>query len=284
MKIKFWGTRGLISSPKKETAIYGGNTSCIQIVYKNHLILIDTGFGVTNFGEVLMDRILKKNEELTIHIFFTHYHWDHIQGLPFFHPIYFPSTTLNLYSPLSSDLAMENLDVLFDGSYSPFAGINSMPSTMIFHELNKSITIGDLKVDHTPLDHGWHEAPTFAYKFQNSEESIVIASDHEARKSDINDRFIEFAHDCSLLVHDGQFSEKQYLDKKGWGHSSVNQALDNALASKAQMTLLTHHLPDHSDSDLNLLYEKYNNDDKYRNLNFAFAKESFLYNINPKKK
>ena len=78
MKIKFWGTRGLISSPKKETAIYGGNTSCIQIVYKNHLILIDTGFGVTNFGEVLMDRILKKNEELTIHIFFTHYHWDHI--------------------------------------------------------------------------------------------------------------------------------------------------------------------------------------------------------------
>ena len=86
MKLKFWGTRGLISSPSKDTAVYGGNTSCIQLEHKNQVVIIDTGFGACNLGEELMQRILNDGENLQIHIFYSHFHWDHIQGLPFFIP------------------------------------------------------------------------------------------------------------------------------------------------------------------------------------------------------
>ena len=100
LKVKFWGTRGLISTPSIDTVEFGGNTSCIQILYDKRLIILDTGFGVSNLGEILMQRIIENKEPLEIFIFFTHFHWDHIQGLPFFHPIYFPSTTIHLYSPI----------------------------------------------------------------------------------------------------------------------------------------------------------------------------------------
>ena len=128
LRVKLWGTRGLISAPGQETAIYGGNTPCVQILHKNNLIIVDTGFGCCNLGEELMERIVVNREELNIHIIYTHFHWDHIQGLPFFMPIYFANTTLNIYSPVPKKVTHSNLDILFDGSYSPFDGLMAMPS------------------------------------------------------------------------------------------------------------------------------------------------------------
>ena len=93
LKVKFWGTRGLISSPFTDTLEFGGNTTCIQVLYKDHLIIIDAGFGASLLGEALMPRILQKKEKLHVHLFFSHFHWDYVQGLPFFHPIYFPSSS-----------------------------------------------------------------------------------------------------------------------------------------------------------------------------------------------
>ncbi len=290
LRLKFWGTRGLISSPRAETAIFGGNTTCMQILYKGHLIIVDTGFGVTNLGEELMKIIIQHGAKLNIHIFYTHFHWDHIQGLPFFHPIYFKTTTLNLYSPAAAKQTTENLDLLFDGSYSPFAGINSMPSTIHFQELKESTKIDDLQVDFVPVDHGSDpqnlvELETYSYKFTApSGETLVIATDHEAREDFRNNRFVQFAEDCDLLVHDAQYIEEEYVTRIGWGHSTVHQALNNARRIKAGKVLLTHHDPSRSDSEIQEIYRNIKNNNTFKGLNFEFAREGTIYNVVKKSK
>jgi phosphoribosyl 1,2-cyclic phosphodiesterase len=285
LRLKFWGTRGLISSPRAETAIFGGNTSCIQILYKGHLLIVDTGFGVTNLGEDLMKIIIQHGAKLNIHIFYTHFHWDHIQGLPFFHPIYFKTSTLNLYSPVPSAKTTENLDLLFDGSYSPFSGISSMPSTIHIVELKDTLTIDDMQISFTPIDHGQDasnpsQVLTYAYKFRvPSGETLVIATDHEARTSPINDQFIAFAKDCDLLVHDAQYDDDEYQTRMGWGHSTVQQALSNAIQIKPNKVLLTHHDPSRSDSEIQEIFRHMRSQELFKSLNFEFAREGTVYNV-----
>ena len=123
-------------------------------------------------------------QQLHLHIFYTHFHWDHVQGLPFFHPIYFPSTTMDIYSPLDNKICKDSLDILFDGTYSPFSGIDSMPSKIAFHKLNGKTQVGDLQIEYQLLNHDLHKMKegneSFAYKFTSPKKKIIIASDHEA--------------------------------------------------------------------------------------------------------
>lgn len=277
----------MISAPSVETTLFGGNTACIQIIHGDTLILVDTGFGASQFGEKLMKRILKNKESLNVHIFYTHFHWDHIQGLPFFHPIYFPSSTLHIYSPESPDTMMDNLDVLFDGSYSPFSGISKMPSKINFNRLEGSLCLDSLTVDYIPVNHGDADVSghqTYAYKFtchspDGSSESVAIVTDHEAVASPANDRIVQFAKGCDLLVHDGQFTDAEYKRKHTWGHSSMRQALHNALRIAPGRTLLTHHDPAHTDQMLLKQFHKLKAERKFNPLEFEFAREDYVYEV-----
>jgi ribonuclease BN (tRNA processing enzyme) len=257
----------------------------MQVLYEDHLIIVDTGFGVTNLGEELMKRILAGDPNLTIHIFFTHFHWDHIQGLPFFHPIYFPTSTIILYSPASVDYSLENLNLLFDGSYSPFEGIRNMPSKISFVELGPTTNLHGLTIEHTPVDHGsdaehHQEQTACAYKFTApTGECLVIATDHEARRSATNDNLVSFAKNSDLLVHDGQYLESEYPARTGWGHSSVTQALENALKSGTGKTLLTHHDPSRTDSEIQDMYRDLRANTRFKRLKFEFAREDLVYSV-----
>lgn len=290
LKVKFWGTRGLISSPRKDTAIFGGNTSCLQVLYGDHLIIVDTGFGVTNLGEELMRKILADQAALTIHIFYTHFHWDHIQGLPFFHPIYFPTSNIYLYSPVPTATSLANLDLLFDGSYSPFEGIRNMPSKINFIELQQKSDLHGLSIEYTPVDHGGdqdnrHEQCAYAYRFTAPDgRNFVLATDHEGRNSPINDQIVHFAKDTDLLIHDGQYSEAEYSSRVGWGHSTIHQALNNALRTEAGKTLLTHHDPSRSDSEIQEMYRDLREESRYKNMSFEFAREDTVYDVLAKPK
>lgn len=276
--LKFWGTRGLISSPHADKAIYGGNTPCIQVLHGDDVVIVDTGFGVSILGEALMDRILNHKERIEAHIFFTHFHWDHIQGLPFFHPIYFKTSTLHLYSPMPREFIYENLDQLFDGSYSPFAGIGSMMSTIHFHHLTHGVTLpSGLGVTHTLLD---HPADCFAYRFTGVDgRAIVVASDHEGRSSQKNDELRSFATGAELLVHDAQYLQSEYKARAGWGHSTPEQALENALAAKCQRVLLTNHHPKRRDLDLQGLQKSLHKHPKFSGVDFEFAREEVVYEV-----
>ncbi|MBI2601835.1 MAG: MBL fold metallo-hydrolase [Deltaproteobacteria bacterium] len=281
LKLKFWGTRGIISSARKSTNIFGGNTTCLQVLHDNHLIIVDTGFGVALLGEELMKLILEKKEKLTIHIFFTHFHWDHIQGLAFFHPIYFPSTKLHLYAPMTRKFIWESLDILFDGSYSPFAGIDSMPCNIEIHELTGPINIDKIEVRFIPVDHHIKgnektESLTYAYKFKAGPHSIVFAPDHEGRDSSINGRFVEFSEGVEILVHDAQFMENDAVTT-GLGHSTVNQALRNALKARAQLTLLTHHDPKRDDNEILKVTRDLRKSTEFKSVRFEYAREGVIY-------
>ena len=284
MRIKFWGTRGLISSPRHDTAIFGGNTPCIQILHEDQLILVDTGFGVSNFGESLLPRILEAREELDIHIIYTHFHWDHIQGLPFFQPIYFANTKLHLYSPLPKNVTFNNLDLLFDGSYSPFEGLMNMDCDTSIHQLTSGFDLGGLKISFTEVDHGEPgpaSLPTYAYRFtaqtDSGEQSLCIVTDHEARPGPINDQVVALTQDCDLLVHDGQYTDDEYQNAVGFGHSTAKQALENALQSSAGFTLLTHHHPTRSDREMQILHRQLMTIERFRSLSFEFAREETEY-------
>lgn len=279
LRIKFWGTRGIIPSPRDSTKEFGGNTSCIQILYKDHIIIVDTGHGVALLGEELQSRLHNK-ENLKVHIFYTHFHWDHILGLPFFHPIYYPSASLNLYSPTPEKEIWENLDILFDGSYSPFSGIKNMPSKVLCKELKQTLQIDDLQIDFTPVEHFIHgnqrkDSHTYAYRFRTKDHSLVIAVDHEAKKCAVNDALISFAKGADILVHDAQFTEEDAL--VGWGHSTVKQALENAKKMEVGLTLLTHHDPERDDEDIRRIHLQFKKSKDFGSLNFEFAREGVVY-------
>lgn len=279
LSIKFWGTRGLISSPRNNTAIFGGNTTSIQVLYKNMNIIVDTGFGVTNLGEKILEANPGAKDPTEVHIFYTHFHWDHIQGLPFFAPIYFKTTTMNLYSPVSPDEIFENLDLLFDGSYSPFSGLRSMPSNIQLKQLTQSLELNGLTIDFQKIDH--QQTNTYAFRFHTKEDDrkICIVTDHEARPSALNDELIAFCHGCDLLIHDGQYTKEEYQTKVGWGHSTVEQALTNAAAIGSRTCLLTHHDPARTDANLQMLQKDLRKDPRFRNVSFEFAREDVVYPV-----
>lgn len=283
MQVKFWGTRGLISSPRIETAEYGGNTPCIQILHKDELIVVDTGFGCSILGDQLMERILKNKESLNIHIFYTHFHWDHVQGLPFFNPIYFPSTTLHLYSPEPTHVTLENLNILFDGSYSPFESLLTMQAKVVIHQIKAPLTLGDdLLIEYHTVDHGSAvgDGNTFGYRFTDGEgRRTVLLSDHEARMSITNASIVKWAKNADLLIHDAQYLESEYGHYIGWGHSSINQALDNALKCQARYTLLTHHAPFRNDTELNQVKQSIREINRYETVPFDFACEDKVYEV-----
>lgn len=282
LRVKFWGTRGIVPSPRFKTSIFGGNTNCVEILTGgNEIIVVDTGHGAAILGETLQKRIVEKKENLDIHIFFTHFHWDHVLGLPFFHPIYYENTNIHLYAPYSHKEMLKNLDVLFDGSYSPFSGIESMPSRITFHHLIKPIHVGDLKVSFTEVNHhiegieGLH-LPTFAYRFDLHSNSAVVATDHEADKDhQLNERLVKFAAFTNILVHDGQFTDEDFIP--GWGHSTVTQAMENGKLIKPGIIILSHHHPHRDDEDILALEKAYRAKEEYKGLNFAFAKEGDVF-------
>ena len=281
LRVRFWGTRGMISSPRTTTEIYGGNTTCLQLLFGRHLIIIDAGFGISNLGEQLMARILGGGEALDIHIFLTHFHWDHIQGLPFFHPIYFPSSKLTLYSPQDNESSKENINPLFDGSYSPFSGIESMPSEVTFKQMVGTTEHAGLEFSYCLVDHGATAGTggkTYAFKIVDKSKgtSVVFAPDHEARIGRTNDKFVSFAKDCDLLIHNAQYTEEEYRSKRGWGNSSFQQAVDNCEIITPSKALLTHHDPLRDDRELvemqrNLLAKSI--------VNIEFAKEGIDYEV-----
>ena len=278
LSVKFWGTRGLIASPRRTTAAFGGNTPCIQIQYEDQLVVVDTGFGVTNLGDALLSRILA-GERLHIHVLYTHFHWDHVQGLPFFKPIYFDQTTLSLHSPVPVETMLDNLNILFDGSYSPFESLMTMPAQINLERLVGPLTLGGLKVEYLPVDHASAAAgDTYAYKFTTPDgNAVCLITDHEAGPTPRNRALVSFAKGVDLLIHDGQYREDEYARHLGWGHSSINRALDNALKIGAPQTLLTHHAPWRDDDELKALRHTFANMGRYRKLAFDFAREDVVY-------
>lgn len=264
IEIKFWGVRGTISTPGRLTQIYGGNTPCVSIRYKNIFLIFDAGTGIRPLG-IYLAKLAEKIKDLQIHIFLSHTHWDHIQGIPFFKPGYIEGIKINIYGNHSRKGTLEAiLASQMNSKYFPVP-LSRLKAELIVTELgNKDLYILPFKIEWQ--DQVKHPGGSVRYKISTDHSSIVYSTDVEldafypptsASDSKLLLNYLKFIHNADLLIADGQYHRREYTLHKGWGHSSFLTAIKLSTEAGVKRLSIFHHDPQHSDHTLMLWNKKY---------------------------
>ncbi|MDH3753168.1 MAG: MBL fold metallo-hydrolase [Acidimicrobiia bacterium] len=255
MQVTFWGTRGSIAKAGPSTLRYGGNTSCVELCSgAGTLVVIDCGTGAHGLGQDIATR--GDGAPIVGHMLISHTHWDHIQGLPFFAPLFRPDNTWHIYGPrgLGSSLS-DTLSGQMQYSYFPVS-IEQLAAAVDYHDLVEgTFDIEEIRVDAHYLN---HPALTLGYRLEVDGATVVYASDHEphhralAAGGDMDisrhDRaHAQFFEGADLLIHDAQYLADEYAGKVGWGHSTVEYVIDAARYAGVGQVALYHHDPTRSD-------------------------------------
>ncbi len=270
LSVTFRGVRGSHAMPGETTIRYGGNTTCLEVRAGDQLIIIDGGTGIISLGKQLMRE--SKASGLPIHctLLFTHMHHDHNEGLPFFQPVYLPSSRIDMFGPdpLEEDIGR----VLFQSPYFPVE-LNELPAVkvltsvlladMIVFEENRPRLVNSNRVETRPGKDDVHvrifrgkahpKDGIFIYRIFYRGKSVVFATDTEGYVGG-DARLIRFAGDADLLIHDAQYTMEDYtggaVPKQGFGHSTPEMAMEVARKAGVKKLALTHHDPDSTDDFL----------------------------------
>ena len=253
MKLKFYGTRGSIPVCDAGFQQFGGNTTCFQITFTdmNRIAIIDAGTGLRNLGRDLR-AIGHSQDELVIG--FTHFHWDHIQGFPFFTPAYNPDQKITILT-LGRDQTIGNLREIFEvpmqSQYFPVQ-LDMMGAQFEFLKIEDASKhfAGVDNVD-TAVTAQRHNHPGGAYgcRIERKGKVLVICTDVE-HGEEIDPQVVELSRGADLLVHDAQYTAEELLAHRGWGHSSFDQAMQVAEMAGVKHLAMTHHDPEHDDEFL----------------------------------
>jgi phosphoribosyl 1,2-cyclic phosphodiesterase len=247
MDIRFWGVRGSIAVCGPRFVASGGNTPCVEILHEGHRLVLDGGTGL----KVLGDAIGFVPVEATL--LFTHVHWDHIQGVPFFVPAYNPKAKLtfmgarraagSLRDALASQMSPPRFPVTLD----------TLTAQMQFLEIDDHpFQRGPFRI--TPCDLN-HPDGVFAYRIEAGGKSVVFATDVEHTDGRVDERVVRLADGADLLIHDAQFTIPEYRgqvgpSRRGWGHSTWNDAVAVGALAGVGRLLLFHHDPSRGDDDV----------------------------------
>jgi len=262
VRVQFWGTRGSIPKPGPSTARYGGNTSCIEVrSARGTLVVIDCGTGAHSLGQNLMS---SGANGLRGHILISHTHWDHIQGIPFFAPLFVPGNQWDIYGPKGLDQSLrEALAGQMQYTYFPVTP-DQFAATIRYHDLVEgSFNIDDIKIITHYLN---HPALTLGYRLEADGSTIVYCCDHEPYSRSLAGgqgniagqdlRHAEFFRGADLLIHDAQYTAAEYPSKIGWGHSSVEYAVKLGQHARVKRLALTHHDPLRDDDSVDRVLAK----------------------------
>ena len=249
MKIKFWGVRGSIPSPGPSTAKVGGNTSCVEIRFGKDIFIVDGGTGLRNLGEALTKELPVKAR-----LFFSHVHWDHIQGFPFFAPAYIPGNEFHVFGLKNSKHTMQDiLDHQMSGPNFPVS-FSIMNAKFLFNDISAGEVLneGNLKVTAAFTN---HPNNGLCFRFQGEKGSVVYASDTEHIEGQLDQNLLSILHEADYFIYDSQYSDDEYSGKvgfprKGWGHSTWTEGIKLAKEAGVKHFILFHHDPTHDDEFL----------------------------------
>jgi len=271
--LRFWGVRGSYPAPFDTHYGVGGNTSCVEIRVDDHIVICDAGTGIIPFGNELM----KQQDIREITVLLTHYHWDHISGLPFFVPAFVPGWTINFFGPgeTNTEIAAHLSDQM-KAPYFPVETETWLAEINYMEPSKEPLKVGPITIDHFNVH---HPGSTYGYRIQVGNKIIVYASDNELafinqsideRKEEFDEqeqmlleemkeeekyRVIEFMDGVDVLIHDAQYTSEDYEKKRGWGHSCYIDTVASAIDANVKNLYLFHHDPNYDDAAVEKLHE-----------------------------
>ncbi len=261
MRVRFWGTRGSIATPGPQTVRYGGNTSCVEMrTHRQTLLVFDAGTGLRALGDALM---AEGDAARRGHLLIGHTHWDHIQGFPFFAPLFVRGNEWDVYAPRGFGTSLrDTLAGQMQYTYFPVS-LDALGATIRYHDLIEGgFTIDDVRLKTCYLN---HPALTLAYRIEADGAAVVYATDHECHAPTAavpappigrvlpathpgDRRHCEFIAGADLLIHDAQYTAAEYPSRVGWGHSTLEYVVDLAVAGGVKQLALFHHDPRRDDA------------------------------------
>ena len=251
IRLKFWGVRGSIPTPQIENLGYGGNTSCLELrLEDNQSIIFDAGSGLRNLGSTLLKEANGAN--LDLKVFLTHFHWDHIQGIPFFAPLFRPGNRVTFHSHCNGSLE-EVLEGQMARPYFPI-DLASVAAKREFVELNnRPCSFSGITIRPFPLN---HPQGAVGYRIEAGKTVIVYATDLEHGHAELDKALRDHAAGADLLIYDAQYTPEEYLRFRGWGHSTWVEAVRVSRDAGARRLALFHHDPTHDDEFLSHVCEE----------------------------
>ncbi len=267
MLVRFWGTRGSLPKPGPTTVRYGGNTSCVEVRSDaGTLLVLDSGTGAHELGQaVVRDAGWNRRGNMLL----THTHWDHIQGFPFFGPVFVPDSSWAIYGPGEAGQTLrDTLAGQMHYRYFPVS-LKGLSAGLRFHDIGEgAFSLGDVRVTAAYMN---HTQVATGYRIVADGVTVVYATDHEphANHAPWNDlgawptlahaedvRHAQFLAGADLVIHDAQYTDEEYPAKRGWGHSPAEYVVDLAVLGGVKQLALFHHDPLRDDASLEQVVER----------------------------
>ena len=252
LHLRFWGTRGSVPTPGARTVRYGGNTPCVEVrTGTGWLVILDAGTGIRELGRSLMSTAAR--DGIAADIFLTHAHWDHIQGIPFFAPIFERGNHFTIWG---SDSLQTSVDRVIRDQMSPVVfpvAFDTLGARIDFREIAEERHAGNgYEVAAFRVQ---HPGGALGYRFTDAsarDSSFVYISDNELGAGDAawRTRLVEFVRGAKVLIHDATYTAEEYDEHRGWGHSTCDEAVALALESGVGELVLFHHKPERADDEV----------------------------------
>lgn len=298
-QLRFWGVRGSYAAPFSTHLGVGGNTSCVEIRAGDHLLICDAGTGIIPLG----NELVKQDKIQEMLVILTHYHWDHVCGLPFFVPAFIPDWKINFFGPgANPKIIEEHVSAQMKAPYFPVGTETWLAKTNYLSPKSDSFQYGPIKINYSNVH---HPGITYGYKIQVNDKTIIYASDNECmfieksikkRSDEFNEEEHDFFRemvqeehqlelnlfkDADILIHDAQYTSEDYNKKRGWGHSCYIDTINTAIHANVKELYLFHHDPNYDDASMETILKHSNKiiKEKGSSLVCHLAKEGTIINL-----
>ena len=271
--LRFWGVRGSYAAPFATHLGVGGNTSCVEIRVDDHVLICDAGTGVITFG----NELIKQSEIRELLIILTHYHWDHVCGLPFFVPAFMPDWKIQFFGPGDdNDEIKDHVSSQMRAPYFPVGTESWLANIQYLSPSPAGMQHGPIKIEYKNVH---HPGTTYGYRMLVNGKSVIYISDNECsfieksvsqKRGTLNDEEqalyddmieeehhseLELIRNADILIHDAQYTPEDYEKKQGWGHSCYIDTIHMAIDADVKELYLYHHDPNYDDKTINTIHE-----------------------------